>query len=520
MSFIFGGNTGQTPESIRQKRALANAMAAQATGRMPQNLGEGIASASGSIISALMRRRATDAETAGREGADTDFSALLSAYSNPGQTPAPGASPTPAGNTAALAQALSKAKANTAVVTGGGPPSDSSTFTGPPPSGDKPAIPQALLNAPISAPAASTGPAGGGVNSELMAALTKASSNRFLSPAQQNIVSALMGKTLSPPDRKYEKAADGRLRYLDDSAPVFQGVEPAAPDPLSGTGKMLADLERFEPGSPQHQAIQARLRKDSYIAPQRLPDPGAGMNAKADTIMRELGVDRQTAYRVATGVYRTTHHPVTGNAQIIDMTTGALVEPDTRTGGDQQPADMTTQGPMSVGAPDPQIRLDDAYGAMASASEIWNNIGGQFSEDQINPQVAEARTAARLALGSFQRAFAKNPRLPVYEQQRLASLFPSPDAFTSAGSARVALRTIRSELDAYRQDKQRIVGDNSLPAKQRQDAAAALATYDELGVSLDRFDIDGGSSEDAPKTATNPETGETLIFQDGEWRPQ
>ena len=48
-------------------------------------------------------------------------------------------------------------------------------------------------------------------------------------------------------------------------------------------------------------------------------------DAKAGVIMRELGVDRETAYAIASGVYRVSRDPVSQQAQVIDMTTGAHV---------------------------------------------------------------------------------------------------------------------------------------------------------------------------------------------------
>ena len=38
-SFIFGGNTGETPETLKRKRAMAEALSQS---RMPKNVGEGL----------------------------------------------------------------------------------------------------------------------------------------------------------------------------------------------------------------------------------------------------------------------------------------------------------------------------------------------------------------------------------------------------------------------------------------------------------------------------------------------
>lgn len=61
--YIFGGNTGHTPESIKRKRELAQMIMGQNPN--PRNWGEGFAALANGIVSGVMNRRADEAEQAG-----------------------------------------------------------------------------------------------------------------------------------------------------------------------------------------------------------------------------------------------------------------------------------------------------------------------------------------------------------------------------------------------------------------------------------------------------------------------
>lgn len=66
-SFIFGGDTGNTPEALKLQRQMAmQAMLAQDS---PKNVGEGFNSIGRSIAAALMDRQASEQEKAGQAGA-------------------------------------------------------------------------------------------------------------------------------------------------------------------------------------------------------------------------------------------------------------------------------------------------------------------------------------------------------------------------------------------------------------------------------------------------------------------
>jgi len=84
VSFLFGGNTGETPETLKRKREMIEMMM---TGtRTPQNWGEGIGAVMKGIASGVMNKRANAAENAGRQGAAGTFSKIFSGITG-GVTP-------------------------------------------------------------------------------------------------------------------------------------------------------------------------------------------------------------------------------------------------------------------------------------------------------------------------------------------------------------------------------------------------------------------------------------------------
>ncbi|WP_234825953.1 hypothetical protein [Sinorhizobium meliloti] len=72
---MFGGNTKETPESIKRKRELA--MAIMGASPAPKNIGEGLNALGSGIVAGVMNRRANKAEDEGRASADTVFRSAM-----------------------------------------------------------------------------------------------------------------------------------------------------------------------------------------------------------------------------------------------------------------------------------------------------------------------------------------------------------------------------------------------------------------------------------------------------------
>lgn len=83
-SFLFGGNTQETPESIKRKRDIARALL---SARAPQNVGEGISALGDGIVSAVLNSRADKAEKTGLESASNDFAPLIGGFGASPATP-------------------------------------------------------------------------------------------------------------------------------------------------------------------------------------------------------------------------------------------------------------------------------------------------------------------------------------------------------------------------------------------------------------------------------------------------
>lgn len=98
LSFLFGGDTGETPETLKRKRELAMAiMGAQGA---PKNVGEGLTALGAGITAGIMNRRADKAESTGKDSASALFNRIIGRQSG-ATSPAP--SVTPAGGQGSVA---------------------------------------------------------------------------------------------------------------------------------------------------------------------------------------------------------------------------------------------------------------------------------------------------------------------------------------------------------------------------------------------------------------------------------
>jgi len=73
--YIFGGNTGETPQSVARKRALAEAIMGRSLS--PQNVGEGFGAIADGIVANITNQRADAAEQAGTASAQDAFTKAL-----------------------------------------------------------------------------------------------------------------------------------------------------------------------------------------------------------------------------------------------------------------------------------------------------------------------------------------------------------------------------------------------------------------------------------------------------------
>lgn len=92
-TFIFGGDTGETPETLAQKRRVAIALMQQ--DGTPRNVGEGLAAVGRALSGRFAMNYLADQEKAGRETAAKDFAPIASMFGGGGT-----AATTPSGSSA------------------------------------------------------------------------------------------------------------------------------------------------------------------------------------------------------------------------------------------------------------------------------------------------------------------------------------------------------------------------------------------------------------------------------------
>lgn len=92
MAFIFGGNTGETPESLKRKRSIAEALAVK-TSSAPRNVGEGLNAIGNALIYRALMGKVDAGEAEGKKALDADRAAFMGGF---------GASPAPAGGSSSI----------------------------------------------------------------------------------------------------------------------------------------------------------------------------------------------------------------------------------------------------------------------------------------------------------------------------------------------------------------------------------------------------------------------------------
>ncbi len=95
IGFIFGGDTGETPESLKQKRALAQALITGSS--TPKNVGEGLNAIGQALVYRSIMNKADAAQKAGTASANSAFSSISSALAggSGASSPSTGSIPSP-----------------------------------------------------------------------------------------------------------------------------------------------------------------------------------------------------------------------------------------------------------------------------------------------------------------------------------------------------------------------------------------------------------------------------------------
>lgn len=87
VGFIFGGDTKETPDSIKRKRDLVRAL--MGASNAPRNVGEGLNALGDGIVANVLDRRADKAEKTGLDSANAAFSSLFGGGASTSASPIP-----------------------------------------------------------------------------------------------------------------------------------------------------------------------------------------------------------------------------------------------------------------------------------------------------------------------------------------------------------------------------------------------------------------------------------------------
>lgn len=280
----------------------------------------------------------------------------------------------------------------------------------------------------------------------------------------------------------------------------------------------------LQQGSPEYQRFMAAGGKS--------PDNTAKEQQIAR--MEGIGVPRNVAIGIADGVYKADRHPVTGELQVVDMSTGRPIyggpqqrrqeqtpQPVPFTGGSQQFGQQFENAPASFG-------LEGA--ARGLANTAFDVAGMPVPYRDVQQTQADFRVLQESLVNDLESAY--SGRVPSWMLKNLRDLTPSPGSpFEGSETARTKLnamgRQLQSELTITEQSLSR-----ELSPKNRQDAEAKISALrsgiSRVGAALQSFGAPPSQPQGqaAPQqqpqvrdgqTATNPQTGEKVVFRNGKW---
>lgn len=239
----------------------------------------------------------------------------------------------------------------------------------------------------------------------------------------------------------------------------------------------------LQQGSPEYQRFMAAGGKS------------ADNTAKEQQIarMEEIGVPRNVAIGIADGVYKADRHPVTGELQVVDMSTGRPIYGGSQRGQTSEPSQTVpfTGGSQKFGrqfenAP-ASFGLEGA--ARGLANTAFDVAGMPVPYRDVQQTQADFRVLQESLVNDLESAY--SGRVPSWMLKNLRDLTPSPGSpFEGSETARTKLnamgRQLQSELTITEQSLSR-----ELSPKNRQDAEAKISALrsgiSRVGAALQSF---------------------------------
>jgi hypothetical protein len=160
-----------------------------------------------------------------------------------------------------------------------------------------------------------------------------------------------------------------------------------------------------------------------------------------------------------------------------------------------------------------KIKLEDATGLPSAGINIWNSTFGQISEGLIAKDVVRGRQKLALLEGDFIAAFKRSPRLPVWEQQRLANIFSGPEAWTSAGEVREAMKDVDVMLTEEITFQRSLLDNENMPFKEKREALKNISTLARFRKRIREFELDPLAKFKNVKSIKNVSKDEIKMFR-------
>ena len=204
------------------------------------------------------------------------------------------------------------------------------------------------------------------------------------------------------------------------------------------------------------------------------------------------GVPRERAQDLVAGRIRTITDPRTGVSSLVNVVTGKAKpirgqpSPETalskKTRNDIQESNIQIDRMLGQFG-ELEGSLDAGVGALSVAKEYGAKVLGQLPDAKLDtplgeigtgkhaaqPETIRARQKIRILREDLIKALAKNPRVPLAEQQRIANMLPSDGFFESAAAARDALAEVKAYLQRMHKENATLLKGGAVEREKRID---------------------------------------------------
>ncbi len=314
---------------------------------------------------------------------------------------------------------------------------------------------------------------------------------------------------------------DGQPVFMSPGGAVRSGATPAA----SGSGGSAAEEQI---GRLSQQFIDTGLTTDPAEA-------------------------RNLAIGIVDNRYTVSRHPVTGDALVLDVATGQPVAREASGGQTTPTSGGTFDGAFGAveRATDPTLdaimrneespfgerysNSPEAFGVggalTGGINTVFDAIGAGAPYPDVQQTQADFNVLRESLLNDIGSAYNRQP--PSWLLQNIEALTPRPgNVFEGAGTAQSKLTAIGRQLTDELQTAEETLRGELSPTNRQEIESRVIGLRAAIGRVTDALQSFEGSGQHATPTAkpesggvqegataTNPETGERVIYRNGQWEP-